>query len=430
MRRIRVTLSKNIYNEALDVIDKANKDLREITHQNIYLETIRQKRTSKRPLAELKLIRAHAKSLYQVFVIGNAWKCTCRMLHMASLRLEPRPETLEEVNAENAPKVKFRVLLSTSQERENPWVNAQWEEIEVIPSLIKKVPGGMNVEPLHINRGMRFRPDPTVITTAASSQGLATYHDCESIADMCSTFCASDKSKKALGFLVEGEDDQHKHYLYRASTAIGAETRSKSLGDLLSCCSQGLPGTPLLRGDRLRIAVTLASSVLQLDGTSWLQSKWSSKDIFFHGRSNQASGSSYLYPYLSWKHCVRDINIPSSVDSLSLGSFAIRSEILLALGLTLIELCFGRTLAEMHVPEDGSSIEAATERTTAFRLCNSVYDEMGTSYGDAVRRCLYQPFDLRDMSLENEELQQKILDDIVTPLNNDLANFNGRLRIR
>ena len=71
-----------------------------------------------------------------------------------------------------------------------------------------------------------------------------------------------------------------------------------------------------------------------------------------------------------------------------------------------------------------------THISTAFRLCNSVYYEMGTLYGDAVRRCLYQPFDVRDMSPDNEEFQQKVLDDIVTPLNDDLLNFNGALRIR
>ena len=55
---------------------------------------------------------------------------------------------------------------------------------------------------------------------------------------------------------------------------------------------------------------------------------------------------------------------------------------------------------------------------------------MGTFYGDAVRRCLYQPFDVRDMRLDNDEFLQKVLDDIVTPLNDDLLSFNGALRIR
>ena len=429
LKRIKVTLSKNIHKEALDMIDKANKDLREITHQNIYLEPMRQKRRSKRPLAELQLVRKHATSLYQVFVTGKAWKCSCKMLHMASLRLESRPEALEAVNSDTAPKVRFRILLSTSQERDSPWVTSQWQEVEVIPSLDKKVPSAINFGPRTSTKVVRFGPDPVPITTSISAKTPATKPDCEAIADMCSTLCSSHKSRKAIGFLVDEEDVEHKHYLYRANTTIGPETRSKSLGDLLSSSGPGSPGAPLLRSDRLRIAVTLASSVLQLDGTSWLKSQWSSKDIFFHEKSIQTNKPSYSYPYLSWKLCKTDGHLPGSFNSVLRGNLVIRSEVLFALGLTLIELCFGKTLAEMRIPADGNPNETTAEMNTAHRLCNSVYNEMGTSYGDAVRRCLYQPFDVRDMSLDNEELQQKVFDGIFTPLSDDLTNFNGRSRI-
>ena len=430
MKRIKITLSKNIHKEALDMIDKANKDLRDITHQNMYLEPIRQKRRSKRPLAELKLIRQHATSLYQVLVTGKAWKCSCQMLHLASLRLESRSEALEAINTDTPPKLKFRILLSTRQEREIPCVTSQWQEVEVIPSLEKKFPSAISVGPQISTRSVRFDPDSGPTITAESPQELATDHDCESIRDICSTLCASHESKKAMGFLVDEEDDKHKHYLYRASTAIGPETRSKSLGDLLSCSGPGSPNARLSKGDRVRLAVTLASSVLQLDGTSWLKSQWSSKDIFFHEKNNEASDPSYLYPHLSWKLCMTDGKIANSFDSPLRGNHVIRSEVLFALGLTLIELCFGKTLREMHAPEDGDLNEATTERNTAYRLCNSVYSEMGTSWGDAVRRCLHLIFDERDMSLDNEGLQQKVIDDIITPLNDDLINFNGQSRIK
>lgn len=430
MKRMKVTLSKNIHKETLDMIDKANKDLREITHQNIYLEPIRQKRRSKRPLAKLRLIRKHATSLYQVFITGKAWKCSCKMLHMASLRLELRPEALEAVNADTAMKMRFRILLSISQEMNSEWVTSQWQEVEVISSLDKEIPNTISVGPQISIRGVRFGPDPVSISTADFSQHPTTDNDCESIADMCSILCASYESNKPMGFLVDEEDDRHKHHLYRTSTAIGSETRSKSLGDLLSRSGNGSPSHPLLRSDRLRIAVTLASSVLQLDGTSWLKSHWSSKDIFFHEKNSQASDPSYSYPYLSWKPCMTDSNIPGPFDSRFRESYVIRSEALFALGLTLIELCFGKILAEMHVAEDGDPDDKDTVMKTAHRLCNSVYSEMGTSYGDAVRRCLQQPFDVRDMTLDNEDLQQKVFEDIVTPLSDDLANFNGRSRIR
>ena len=422
MKRIKVTLSKNVHKETLSVIVEANKDLREMTHQNIYLEPSRQKRRAKKPLAELKLVRKHAASLHHVLISGKAWKCSCRMLHMASLRLESRPHALRAVNADTAPKLKFRILLSTRQERGTQWVASQWHEVEVIPSLDKNNDVTTSIGPRASTGLVRFKPDPRSFTTTDIPPELAIYNDCESISDICSTVCAAHGSKKPIGFLVDEQDVKHKHYIYKTDTAVGPDIRSKSLGDLLSRSGPESPSTALSKRDCLQIAVTLASSVLQLDGTSWFKSHWSSTDIFFHEKSNQTSHLSYLYPYLSWKRCITDLDaVP--FDPLFSRSFGIRSEVLFALGLTLIELCFGKTLADLRAPEDGVASEAASTMKMAERLCNSVYYAMGTSYGDAVRRCLYQPFDVRQMNFDNEELQQKVFEGIVTPLSDDLHAF-------
>ena len=423
MKRVKVTLSKNVHKETLSINVKANNDLREITHQNICLESSRQKRRAKRPLAELKLVRKHAASLHHVLISGKAWKCSCRMLHMASLRLESRPDVLGAVNHDPAPKVKFQILLSTRRERDTQWVASQWHEVEVIPSLDKNNGVTTSVGPRASTAVVRFKPDPRSITTADVPPEPAIYHDCESISDICSTVCAAHGSKTPIGFLVDEQDEKHKHYLYKTNTTIGPDIQSKSLGDLLSYSSQGSPSAPLSKNDCIQIAVTLASSVLQLDGTSWLKSHWSSTDIFFHEKSNETSHLSYLYPYLSWKRCMTDINNPVPFDSSFCRSFGIRSEVLFALGLTLIELCFGKTLADLREPEDGDPNEAASTMRMADRLCSLVYYAMGPSYGDAVRRCLYQPFDVRQMDFDNEELQQKVFEGVVTPLSDDLNAF-------
>ena len=352
------------------------------------------------------------------------------MLHMASLRLESRPDALEAAYADSVRKVRFRILLSSKQEEESQGTTPKWQEFEIIPSFDSGFPGANSVEPQNPTRSVKFGPDPITFATTESLPESTIDRNCESIVDMCSTLCASHEPEKAIGFLVDQEDDKHKHYLYRASTAIGPETKTNSLGHLLSSSGRGPHGASLSKKDRLRIAVTLASSALQLDGTSWLKPHWSSKDICFHEKKNQACDPDYSYPYISWKLCVTDQNVPGSLDSFVRRNYGVRSEILFALGLTLIELCFGRPLAEMRVPEDGDPNDATTEMKTAYRLCGSVFNEMGESYDNAVRRCLYQPFDVRDMSLDNEELQELVFDGIVTPLHDDFLNFNGRSRIR
>ena len=430
MKRIKVTLSKKIYKGLLDDIDKANKDIRDITHQNIYLEPIRRKRQSTRPIAELKLIRKHAASLYQVLVTGKSWKCGCKNHHLASLRLEPRSQMLEVARANSASHFRFRVLLSTGEGGEDSLKTiSQWQEIEVAPSLDKTGIDAVNIEPQTSARSVRFAPTSGPTTGAIVSHDSSTDHDCDPILNICTTLCASHDLKKAIGFLVDEEDKKQKHYVYRADTGIGSEPHSRSLGDLLSSARQESLTVSLSRGDRLHIAVTLASSVLQLDGTLWLKSEWTSNDIYFHNKDGKASKISYSHPYLPWRLCVANSNVPYSVKSVKQEHLMDRCQVLLALGLTLIELCFGRTLSEMQKPEDHDPNKDITKYRTARRLLNSVYSEMGTSYGDVVRRCLLQPFDVRDMSLDNEDLQQKVFDGVVTPLIEDLNNFNGRSRI-
>lgn len=412
------------------MIDKANKDLRDITHQNVYLEPIRQKRRSKRPLAQLKLIRKHATSLHQVLVTGKAWKCSCKMIHVACLRLESRPDALEAANVDSVRKVRFRILLSRKQNEKSLQPTFEWQEFEIVPSLDEGSSGANSVGPQNSTRTVKFGPDQVAIATAESVPEPTIDRRFESIGEMCSTVCASPPSEKALGFLVDHEDDKHKHHLYRTDSTMGPETQTMSLGHLLSCSGHGPHSASLSKNDRLRIAVTLASSVLQLDGTSWLKPQWSSKDIFFHEKNKQASDNDYWHPYVFWKLCVADKSTPDSSETSGPRKYMIRSEVLYALGLTLIELCFGKALADMHIPEDGDPNEATTKMTTAYRLCGSVFNEMGEFYDNAVRRCLHQPFDVRDMSLDNEELQQLVFDGIVTPLNDDFLNFNGKSRIR
>lgn len=103
----------------------------------------------------------------------------------------------------------------------------------------------------------------------------------------------------------------------------------------------------------------------------------------------------------------------------------VRSEALLALGLTLVELCLGRTLSEMRATDDNHAMDIVTRLNSAHSFLDKVYDESGCRYGDVVRRCLVCPFDFRDLSLDNDEFQGAVFDTIVTPLIQDLEASEG-----
>ena len=275
-------------------------------------------------------------------------------------------------------------------------------------------------------RAVSFAPENGSHLTGLLDEATAAGPEPAYVYDICSALYALEGDNREIGSLIDEGVEKHYHRLYRADTARKPPTSSKSLEEILKSQKHS-PDEALSRKDRLRIAVILASSVLQLDGTSWLKSEWTSDDIFFHQKNGR--DSEYSYPYLYWQQCC-GTDMPCSLEQLCINNQMIRSNILLALGLILVELCFGRTLADMRKPEDVDVNETETRIKTAVRLHRRVYDEMGIPYGDVVRRCIFQPFDVRELSLDIEEVQQKVFDDVVTPLVDDLNNFNGDLKIR
>ena len=108
-------------------------------------------------------------------------------------------------------------------------------------------------------------------------------------------------------------------------------------------------------------------------------------------------------------------------------TYITRSEVLLSLGIVLIELCFVKPLEDLQIPEDSENNvdESVRHIITARRLLGKVYTEAGLAYGDVVQRCLDCPFNVREANLENDEFHREVFEHIVTPLSQDWRNYTG-----
>ena len=82
-------------------------------------------------MAQFKMIRRQAASLYNVIVNGTSWICSCKNSHLASLRLEPRPRRLDDCTMNPATDVEFHILLSTIVTEGQSNVCSDWREIVV-----------------------------------------------------------------------------------------------------------------------------------------------------------------------------------------------------------------------------------------------------------------------------------------------------------
>ena len=363
---------------------------------------------------------------------GKAWKCPCRNSHMASLRLESRPQRSDSGLSSTYTAYTFRVVFSTNPSLEPASQKSpQWQEVELRSHIDSSE---VSIPTKNANRsikGVRFAPDQSACSAALPlPQQLAGMSlTAETIADICTTLHKAQKTNEVVGYLADETDRNHRHYLCRANTIPLDEPQSRSLGDILASSQHTSPSFSFLRKERLELAVILASSVLQLDGTSWFESRWSSYDVLFYNKVHGTSTPHYKYPYLPWKQCSLDSRPSQECGTPIPRERFIRSEVLLALGLTLIELCFGATMENLRAVEDDDPSKIIIKLNTAQRLLSLVYREMGDVYGDVVRRCLIQPFDVRELNLANENVQQQVYDGIVAPLTDALNDFLGKSRI-
>ena len=222
MNRLKVTLSRNVYQGYIDAIDKVNKDLRDITRQNVYLEPLRTSRKMKQSTADIQTIRRHAASLYQLLIGGTAWSCQCRQYHLASLRLESRSETKNGERYGVDSRYNFRILLAKSQQSHSIERTVEWQEIEIKPSTVECLDPGPGHGVPRPSRKVRFvtQTGKNEVSSEVSQHksSSSSAQSTMAIVDICHTLCSNLEYDKPMGFLNYDKDKDYKHYLYRANT--------------------------------------------------------------------------------------------------------------------------------------------------------------------------------------------------------------------
>ena len=370
---------------------------------------------------------------------GNAGNAPCRDKHVVNLRLDPRFILDNQHSNSRSFRPRFRLAVSSvnaSGPNRSSW---QWQELETEPA---EAPLNKASSP----QSAVIRSTPAVsirkVQFAAAASALESipwpiaqqHFDFPAISDMCSALCgiASDHGLPApLGFLSAESDTSQRYNLYLMKK-LNRDISTRTLEDLLAASPSRTRlrhahrGTAFNRRDRLFLATTLASSVLQLHG-SWLKAQWRSRDIVF--AEDEEVGIAMLQnPYLSWHVSKKDDGLQAPPLKRTISAL-IRSEVLFPLGLALVELSLGQTLASMKEPEDHDSDEAVRDLKTASRLLNDVFNESGGRYGDVVKKCLFW-HGLEDASLDSEDLQQAVFESVISPLLEDYKDFEGMSRIR
>ncbi|KAI4251308.1 MAG: hypothetical protein LQ352_004925 [Teloschistes flavicans] len=443
-KRLKIVLSRRVYMQILEEIDKANHKLRECTRQSRLLEPSRNRIRSSRTRIHFDLIRKRLKSLRNVLASKTAWNCSCEQHHATCLRLEARPQQDDPIRLEQnqIQKSKICVLLTVKSESsaDQHWL---WREFKIEPSE-KPISYPIKAEtvfssnntlshdssdqtPKGVKRSVRF--DEQVahdkLAILQSSSPLRAFGGAlKEISSLCSITQVPVGQKAPLGFLMDKSADGQQHNMFPTKNAVVPLTDHKSLQELLEVSRQRGLEHGLRWADSLQIAITLASSVIQLDGTGWLKSQWSSQDIIFPLSKGSKDGQcevDHSYPYTTSGFGPHKTSTHAqSPESLTDTTTVVHCEALVALGVTLVELCCGQAIEQLQKPQDNCANAAMIRWNTARRLLGCVYSERGEKYGSVVNRCLEGRFDVASKSLEDEDLQQAVFDLVVVPLQTEL----------
>lgn len=305
----------------------------------------------------------HAQRLYEA--LSKAWQCDC-ISHIASLELEHRtPENLE-----------FKVLFDLTA------VFQRLTKIKVIetsngPSIHTAQPTSKTTgRPPQKVRWVTSTPNPD------SSQNLA------QISNLCGKL--SGKCADCIGFL---EEDEYRFAVYPALQSPSAlRTPTKTLEDLLTATD--VP----TRRKRYCLALTLASSYLQLGATPWLNTQLRKDSIVFLVDSNNHETAILEHPYIR--------------QEMSGSSNSRTPDALATLGIRLLELCFGKPLEATQYRKQlpsGDAISAPVlDYAAAIQWSKHAGEEAGPEFAEAIDWCLHTK-EVSDGSWRKDLLQNVVI---------------------
>lgn len=173
--------------------------------------------------------------------------------------------------------------------------------------------------------------------------------------------------------------------------------------------------------DRCTLALTLASSVLQLHNTPWLPRSWETKDIFIlKSRSGTTIPSQF---YVS-----QTFSSSAAVTAASKRRRCVKNEMVFALGVALLELTYGAPVISFKEADDlneEGKEDSMTEVSIANRLARELIEHESENYAKAVFRCITCNFDTFTFDFENGEFREKFYEGVVVPLQLDYEHATG-----
>ncbi|KAI0886875.1 uncharacterized protein GGS22DRAFT_118772 [Annulohypoxylon maeteangense] len=359
----------------------------------------------------------HANALFKA--MSSAWKCCCTGQHPTELLLQHRTTNKNEFNMLFVQKSasNWHIQSALITEGNDPHcrrppvsikatvLQSHCQKTTPIRSAPKKG-GKIN------NQVVPASPMPEI---ECASIPIAPRLEQE-IPCLCRSLTSDDNG--CYGYLTEKD---YKYYVCRLSRQQSEKFNSVTMDQIL----QREVLSPPSRRKRYALALTLASSFIQLLETPWLPYSWKKSDIVFIGDEKTSdvlfSGQPYLkHSFITSSRLNSDQRQkPPMIDNTTnkrenteiFGPFEL-------IGIVLLELCFGQLLEEHSIrrqcPAGNNESEKFIFDVVAARRWNEkVSDEAGSEFDRAIKWC-FEGY----RNAEPENWRKEMWRHVVRPLEN------------
>jgi hypothetical protein len=185
--------------------------------------------------------------------------------------------------------------------------------------------------------------------------------------------------------------------------------------------------------ERLVLAVELATGVLKLHSTPWLQKRWSKEDIWFLKTLGAVAGRRPRPVDVNQPLVQKSLVSGPALSALNANTTLLRhpNPTLLDLGIVLLELYHGQGIETRRQPENymaNGSLHSNTDLYTARDWLDDSYGQsMRPKYWSAVKHCIdIYVFDPRPKNpdLLDQEFREAVYEKVVIPLQEELDDWN------
>jgi hypothetical protein len=419
-----------VYSELLSALTGHNQSLTGLIKQPVDFEPFRN-RTKTRACPNFSALQNYAHSLYDI--LRSSMRCTCKG-HAVKLRLENRSKR-SETDDNSLDQTPFRViftyesaLVATPQDWKEANIRRILDAPQRDPVASCTPQAGTETK---VTRRVRFvsqevemSSNSTLETATVQPRNSYTEKKLQQILNLCPAITKFQQSKSVCaGYLLDNL--KRKYGIYPLDTRACDNNEIWSAHTLRQVFTKGAGlEWRLMQHAQFKLAVDMASSVLQLYKTPWLSDDWSSDDVYFVHRPGAPLSSTYQHAFIYR----RISSAVSTQESLSrpLMRTIIRNQTLFNLGVLLIELVYGKSIEDLQTDDDRDCQGALGPMWhTVERLAGSIALEAGELYSDAVQRCIRCDFVRNHSSLQDHDFQQAVFDGVVIPLQKTLQYLKG-----